>query len=91
MPGKNQQKRINKSRAHARMVWEREQLHAAKAKKTIDEAMELVVSKKTELTDEQFAEIEKEVARRYADIEAFLLKARDKYVAKVGAENAYLN
>lgn len=90
MPGKNQIKRHNKRLAHARMVWERDQLQAAKAKKTIDDAMSLIRAKKDELTEQQMEEIEREVAQRYADIEAFVMKARDKYVAKVGPENAHL-
>lgn len=90
MPGKNQLKRQQKSLAHARMVWEREQLQAAKAKKSIDEAVAIIRAKKDELTEQQMEEIEREVAQRYADIEAFVMKARDKYIAKVGPDNAHL-
>ena len=88
--GKNQQKRIEKSIAHARMVWVREQMRVAKAVALVDEAYVMVQERRDELTDEQFELIEAEVSRRKAELEEYLFKARNNFVNKVGAENADL-
>lgn len=83
MAGKNQQKRIEKNLSHAEMVWEREQLQAALAKDSLDEAMVIIRENSEELDAEKMALVEKEAARRYKEIEEFILAARDKYLAKM--------
>jgi hypothetical protein len=83
MPGKNQSRRLRKSIAHAEMVWEREQLQAATAKEAIDIAFELVKANADDIEADKMVLIEAEVATRNKDIEEFLLKARDKYLAKI--------
>jgi hypothetical protein len=83
MSGKNQQKRIAKNLAHVEMVWEREQIQAAKAKASLDEALATIRKNSAELDDEKMATIETHAARRYKEIEEFIMSARDKYVAKM--------
>jgi hypothetical protein len=83
MSGKNQQKRIAKNLAHVEMVWEREQIQAAKAKASLDEALATIRKNSAELDDEKMATIEKQAAIRYREIEEFIMSARDKYVAKM--------
>lgn len=83
MAGKNQQKRITKNLAHVEMVWEREQLQAAMAKGSLDEALDIIRKNNAELDDEKMALVEKEAARRYKEIEEFVMAARDKYIVKM--------
>lgn len=83
MAGKNQQKRIDKRVSHAEMVWEREQLQAALAKNSLDEAMVIIRENSDELDAEKMALVEKEAARRYKELEEFILAARDKYLTKM--------
>jgi hypothetical protein len=89
--GANQEKRQAKNTAHAHRVWERAQIRAAQAQKSINEAYELVKRNSAELTDQQMLQIETEVDRRHEDIVTFLMDAKNAYIAKVGEANAKLN
>lgn len=88
--GKNQEKRIEKTVAHARMVWAREQMQAAAAMNVLDEAWAEVEANSQELDAVIMQAIEHEYESRKEDVKKFLLDARDKFIAKVGKENADL-
>lgn len=88
--GKNQEKRIEKTIAHARMVWAREQIQAAAAMKVLDEAWAEVEANSSELDAVIMQAIEHEYESRKEEVKRFLLDARDKFVAKVGEDNADL-
>ena len=81
--GKNQEKRRLKNIEHAEKVWTKVQIQAAQAKTSIDSALELIRDKKEELTEEQFALVETEAKKRYAELEQYVLTARDNFVAKM--------
>jgi len=83
MSGKNQDKRRLKNIAHAEKVWTKVQIQAAQAKTSLDSALELIRDKKEELTEEQFALVEQEAKKRYAELEQYVLTARDNFVAKM--------
>lgn len=84
-------KKTEKNLAHAKMVWAREQMQAAKALETLEKAMEQVRENAESITPEDLQVIEKKYEEQKAEIEAFVLKARDKFVTKVGPENAKLS
>lgn len=88
--GKNQEKRIEKTVAHARMVWAREQIQAASAQKAIEEAWEQIEANRAEMDTVLFMAVEHEKDERLEEIKRFLLDARDKFIQKVGEENADL-
>jgi hypothetical protein len=88
MPGKNQQKRIEKRKAHARKVWAKKRLAAAAFWKALEEAEAQVFAAAGELTLEQRAEIDAKIKEQRDGIKDFLLKARDNFVAEVGDEDA---
>ena len=83
MSGKNQEKRRLKNIEHAEKVWTKVQIQAAQAKTSLDSAMDLIRENKEELTEEQFALVEKEAQKRYAELEQYVLSARDDYAAKM--------
>lgn len=76
-------KKKDKRLAHATMVWEREQLQAAMAAETIDKALAVVMQYKDELTEEQVATVLEQTRNKKTELEAFLMKARDKYATKL--------
>lgn len=83
MAGNNQEKRRIRNIAHAEKVWVRAQLQAAQAKNSLDEALKVVRDKKEELTDDQLAMVETEAQNRYDELEAYVMKAKDEYLAKM--------
>jgi hypothetical protein len=88
--GKNQEKRIEKTLAHARMVWAREQMQAAAAMKVLDEAWAEVEANSQELDAVLLQSVEHEYLSRKEEVKTFLLDARAKFISKVGEENADL-
>jgi len=76
-------KRKDKSRAHAEMVWERDQIAAATASEQLDKSLAVVELYKEELTEQQYTEVIKHFNEQKQEIKLFLLKARDKYTSKV--------
>jgi hypothetical protein len=76
-------KKKDKRLAHATMVWEREQLQAAMAAETIDKALAVVMQYKDELTEEQVSTVLEQTRQKKAELEAFLMKARNKYATKL--------
>jgi ElaB/YqjD/DUF883 family membrane-anchored ribosome-binding protein len=87
MPNK---KKLEKSIAHARMVWAREQMQAAQAMEKLEKAIEQIRENAESVTPEDLAVIEAKYEEQKERIEEFVLKARDKFVTKVGPENADL-
>lgn len=77
------QKKRDKRLAHAQMIWEREQLQAAQASQAIDQALEIMMKFKDELTEEQIEEALDQTRIKKAEIEKFILKARDKFATKL--------
>jgi len=88
MPGKNQQKRIDKRKKHAVVVWAKKQLTAATAMTLLTDALADFEDNKSELTDEQVAEISAKAAEQIREIERFVMLARDNFVNEVGSAYA---
>jgi len=84
MPGKNQTKRINKHKAHALMVWEREQITAARAHSLLSDAIAEFDKHKADLPTQDVADIETKAAEQFQEIERFLIKARNNFMNNVG-------
>lgn len=76
-------KKKDKRLAHATMVWEREQVQAAMAAEALDKALAVVMQYKDELTEEQVSEVLEQTRIKKAELEEFLMKARDKYATKL--------
>lgn len=76
-------KKKDKRLAHATMVWEREQLQAAMAAEAIDKAVAVIMQYKDELTEEQVSEVLEQTRVKKAELEEFVLRARDKYATKL--------
>jgi hypothetical protein len=91
MPGKNQKKRLEKTIAHARMVWAREQIAAATFWNAIKDAEKTIEDSKAELSEEDYASLKAKVEEQRQYAHDFLVKARDKFVEAVGPENALLD
>lgn len=83
-------KKIEKNLAHARMVWAREQMQAAQALEKLEEAIKQIRENAESITPEDLTVVEAKYEEQKARIEDFVLKARDKFVTKVGPENADL-
>jgi flagellar biosynthesis GTPase FlhF len=83
-------KKLEKNLAHARMVWAREQMQAAQALETLEKAMEQVRENAESIPPEDLQVIEGKYEEQKSEIQNFVLKARDKFVTKVGPENADL-
>jgi hypothetical protein len=81
------EKKKDKRIAHAEMVWEREQLQAAMAVEKIDKSLFVIEEYKDELTDEQIENIRLQVQNQRAEIETFLMAARDKFAKKLDEYN----
>ena len=77
--GKKKDKRL----AHATAVWEREQVSAAMAAEQIDKALAVIMQYKDELTDEQLEGILEQSRQKKAEVEQYLMAARDKYAKKL--------
>lgn len=86
--GKNQEKRRQKSIAHAHKVWIKKQLIAAKAWETISAAEELFYKSTDELTPEQVQEVEEQIAIQRDKIREFVLKGKEDLVVAIGEEEA---
>lgn len=80
-------KKKNKRLAHATMVWERAQLRAAMAAEQIDKAVAAVEQYKHELTEAQIDDITVQVGEKRKELEAYLLKERNKYAKKLDELN----
>jgi hypothetical protein len=81
------QKKVQKNIAHAKMVWAREQLQAAKALEQLEAAMETIRKNSEAITADELETVEEKYEEQKKRIEEFILKARDKFVIKVGPEN----
>lgn len=80
-------KKKDKRLAHATMVWEREQIQAAAAAEAIDKALAVIMQYKDELTEEQALEVLEQTRVKKAELEEFLISARNKYAAKLDELN----
>ena len=83
-------KKVEKNLAHAKMVWAREQMQAAQALELLENAMEQVRQNAESIPPEDLQVIEEKYEEQKLQIKNFVLKARDKFVTKVGPENADL-
>jgi hypothetical protein len=88
MPGKNQQKRIDKHKKHAVVVWAKKQLTAATAMTLLTDALADFEDNQAELTSEQIAEISAKASEQIREIERFVMLARDNFVTDVGSAYA---
>lgn len=76
-------KKLSKNLAHADYVFEREQVTAAAAAEALSKSMAVIELHKDELSEGEIKSIEDAIANRKAEIEEYLLNARNKYVAKL--------
>ncbi|CAB4137054.1 hypothetical protein UFOVP325_8 [uncultured Caudovirales phage] len=76
-------KKINKSLAHAEMTFQKEQLKAAMMQEQLDKAIAIIDQHKQELTDAEYANAQKNLEQRRAEVKDFLLKATEKYAKKL--------
>lgn len=68
---------------NAELKFQEEQLKAATAAEQLSKAIATVEQYREELTDLQYSDVMKKFEEQKKDLEAFLLNARDKYVAKL--------
>lgn len=76
-------KKALKYLANADKKFQKEQLQAASAAEMLNKAIATVEQYRAELTDEQYADVMAKFEQQKVELEAFLLKARDKYVTKL--------
>lgn len=69
--------------ANADKKFQEEQLQAATAAEQLTKAIATVEQYRDELTDGQYADVTAKFEEQKKEIETFLLKSRDKYVAKL--------
>jgi hypothetical protein len=65
------------------MVWEREQIKAAMIAEQLDKAIAAVEQYKTELTEEQIADVHAQVELRRKDLQEYVETAKQKYLNKL--------
>ena len=80
-------KKKDKRLANATAKWEKEQLQAAFAAEQIDKSLAVIMQYKDELTDKQMEDVLEQTRVKKAEIEEFLLKARNKYAKKLDELN----
>lgn len=66
--------------------WEETQMNAAKAWANLDIAIEMVEENKSELTDEQYAEVQAKIEEQQKMIQDMLLEGKVAYLAAGGKE-----
>lgn len=76
-------KKKNKGLAHAEMVFQREQLKAAMMQEQLDKAIAVVDQHKQELSDAEYADVQKHLEQRRLEVKEFLIKATEKYAKKL--------
>jgi hypothetical protein len=88
MPGKNQQKRINKSRAHALMVYQRDLASVAFYTMRLKEALAIVQENAGELSEEQVQQLMEHTSTHLEELKAVAVRAEDNYINHVGEDYA---
>lgn len=81
------EKKKDKRLANATAKWEKEQLQAALAAEQIDKAVAVIMQYKDELTEKQLEDVLEQTRQKKADLEKFLMKARNKYANKLDELN----
>jgi acyl-CoA reductase-like NAD-dependent aldehyde dehydrogenase len=76
-------KKINKSLAHAEMTFQKEQLKAAMMQEQLDKAIAIIDQHKQELSETEYADAQKNLEQRRAEVKDFLIKATEKYAKKL--------
>jgi bacterioferritin (cytochrome b1) len=76
-------KKILKRIANAEAKFQKEQLQAANAAEQLTKAVAVVEQYRDELSTQQYAEVMERFEEQKKELEQFLLKARDKYAAKL--------
>jgi len=67
-------------------TWETIQVNAAKAWANLDIAIEMIEESKSELTDEQYAEIQAKIGEQQKMIQDLLLEGKVAYLAAGGKD-----
>lgn len=67
-------------------TWEQVQLDAAKAWANLDIAIEMIEESKSELTDEQYAEIQAKIEEQQKMIQDLLLEGKVVYISEGGKD-----
>ena len=84
---KTQDKRNAVKKNHAEFLWEQAQMKAAMMKQMLDIATAEVEEHKEELEKtEAWGEIQAQMDARTKDIEEFLMKEKDAYLARIGIQ-----
>jgi acyl-CoA reductase-like NAD-dependent aldehyde dehydrogenase len=76
-------KKVNKSLAHAEMTFQKEQLKAAMMQEQLDKAIAIIDQHKQELSDAEYADAQKHLEQRRAEVKEFLIKATEKFAKKL--------
>lgn len=88
MPGKNQTKRIEKSRKHALMVYQRDLASVAFYTLRLKEALAIVNENAGELTEEQVTQLKEHTAAHLEELKAVAAHAEQNYINHVGEDYA---
>lgn len=88
MPGKNQQKRIDKGRAHALMVYQRDLASVAFYTMRLKKALDIVTENAGELSEEQVAQLKEQTAAHLDELKAVAARAEENYINHVGEDYA---
>lgn len=81
------QKKKDKYLANATAKWEKQQLQAAVAAEQLDKALAVIEQYKDELTEKQLEDVVAQTNKKKAELEEFLMKARDTYAKKLADLN----
>lgn len=76
---------MTEGKTFAETKWEQVQMDCAKAWANLDIAVEMIENNKSELTDEQYAEIQAKIDEQQEMIQNTLLEGKAEYLAAVNA------
>jgi ERCC4-type nuclease len=80
---KTKEKKSERLREHAEYVWEQAQLRAAMAKTQLDIAIQVFKDMNGEMTAEQIAATEEQIALKEKELEDYLMSSRDTYIKRL--------
>ena len=88
MPGKNQQKRIDKRRAHALMVYQRDLASVAFYTMRLKEALAIVKDSAEELPESALESLKEQAASHLEELKAVAARSEENYINHVGEDYA---
>jgi len=88
MPGKNQQKRIDKNRAHALMVYQRDLASVAFYTMRLKKALDIVIESADELPASAIESLKEQTSAHLEELKAVASRAEENYINHVGEDYA---